>query len=201
MCWLHCAAKVTSGAGSGIVWQLGGMQLSSNARPQLAAHIFAMGSGHISLSPVLQFRRKAHQNLAGFVAIARILHSSFHVITADTCNRPTQKPTTSRSLGCAQPFFWHAHTLFINISSLCKFWMCGLATGLSRKRTFEIDQTLLEKRFREMQLAVHPDKHATKGEDIKQLAQQQSAHLNTGFSILRCPLARAKYLVRSRRQL
>lgn len=45
-------------------------------------------------------------------------------------------------------------------------------------------------------MAVHPDKHATKGDDVKMMSQQQSSHLNTGFSILKCPLARAKYLVR-----
>eukprot|EP00892_Ulva_mutabilis_P007694 jgi/Ulvmu1/5297/UM022_0091.1 len=68
-------------------------------------------------------------------------------------------------------------------------------TLFGMKRTFDIEQKVLEKRFRDMQIFVHPDKHATKGDDVKGIAQEQSAHLNTGFSILRCPLARANYLL------
>jgi molecular chaperone HscB len=61
---------------------------------------------------------------------------------------------------------------------------------------YDMDQNLLEERFRDMQRRFHPDKHAAKGADVKRLAQLQSARLNEGYSVLRCPLARAKYIVR-----
>lgn len=53
----------------------------------------------------------------------------------------------------------------------------------------------LQKALQKLQLMVHPDKHSTKGNEGRQLAEQQSSRLNKAFSVLQSPLERAKYLV------
>ena len=61
--------------------------------------------------------------------------------------------------------------------------------------SYNVDLVQLQKVLQRLQLAVHPDKHSTKGDDIRQLAEQQSSRLNKAFSTLKSPLERAKYLV------
>lgn len=71
-----------------------------------------------------------------------------------------------------------------------------LSTTLEyRREGLHIDEGALEARFRSLQMAVHPDKFASKDEQLQALAEQQSAYLNTSMAILRSPLQRATYLV------
>jgi molecular chaperone HscB len=62
---------------------------------------------------------------------------------------------------------------------------------------FDLDANALEKRFRELSLALHPDR-ATKGADAKErrLALERTTALNEAHKILRDPVRRAFYLLK-----
>ena len=65
--------------------------------------------------------------------------------------------------------------------------------GLPRR--YEVDQGSLERRFREVQSKVHPDKHAHLGDAQKRLAMQWATQANEAFQTLKNPLKRAQYLL------
>ena len=62
-------------------------------------------------------------------------------------------------------------------------------------RRYEVDQGSLERRFREVQSKVHPDKHAHLGDAQKRLAMQWATQANEAFQTLKNPLKRAQYLL------
>jgi hypothetical protein len=68
-------------------------------------------------------------------------------------------------------------------------------TECCRSRTYEVDKAKLEARFKALQRQMHPDKHATMGKEVVAIAEQHSARINEGYGVLKCPLARAQYLV------
>lgn len=87
--------------------------------------------------------------------------------------------------------WWHPGTDFTAASSstMIKRLVC-------RDQGYNIDDKGLEANFRELQRQFHPDKHNTKGKEVVEIAEQHSARVNEGYGVLKCPLARAKYLVR-----
>jgi molecular chaperone HscB len=64
-------------------------------------------------------------------------------------------------------------------------------------RAFEIDDTRLRARYRELQQLVHPDRYAAAGAAERRYAMQLAAHINEGFETLRHPLRRLRYLLES----
>ncbi|EYB88658.1 hypothetical protein Y032_0243g3483 [Ancylostoma ceylanicum] len=62
--------------------------------------------------------------------------------------------------------------------------------------SFEIEESLLKKRFRELQFTMHPDKfvHASKHE--KEISDEHSRRLNESYKTLSEPFLRAKYLLK-----
>lgn len=60
---------------------------------------------------------------------------------------------------------------------------------------FEIDLSLLAKRYHELQRAVHPDKFAGGSEQQHLLAVQKTAQINDGYQTLKSPLSRAEHLL------
>ncbi len=62
-------------------------------------------------------------------------------------------------------------------------------------RCHGIDASELERRFREVQSQVHPDKHAQQGDAQKRLAMQWATQANEAFQTLKNPLKRAQYLL------
>ncbi len=62
-------------------------------------------------------------------------------------------------------------------------------------RRFAVDGAELDRRFRDMQARVHPDRHAHLGDAEKRLAMQWSTRVNEAYQTLRKPLARAEYLL------
>jgi len=69
------------------------------------------------------------------------------------------------------------------------FQLFGLPAG------FFIDADTLVLRYRELQRAVHPDRHAGGTERERLLAVQQAARINDAYQTLKDPLARARYLL------
>jgi molecular chaperone HscB len=63
-------------------------------------------------------------------------------------------------------------------------------------RRYEVDPVSLERRFRDVQSKVHPDKHAHLGDAQKRLAMQWATQANEAFQTLKNPLKRAQYLFR-----
>jgi len=61
--------------------------------------------------------------------------------------------------------------------------------------SFQIDQSLLSERYRELQKQLHPDRHAHLSEREQRLSVQYTAHLNEGMATLKSPLRRAQYLL------
>jgi molecular chaperone HscB len=64
--------------------------------------------------------------------------------------------------------------------------------GLAQQ--FEIDTTVLEQAYRQVQQQVHPDKFATATETEKRVAMQWATLANEAYQTLKSPLKRARYL-------
>ncbi|MFA6314546.1 MAG: Fe-S protein assembly co-chaperone HscB [Sterolibacterium sp.] len=69
------------------------------------------------------------------------------------------------------------------------FALCGLP------RRYSIDLSELEKRYREIQARVHPDKHVHLSDAERRLAMQWSTQVNEAYQTLRRPLRRGQYLL------
>lgn len=62
--------------------------------------------------------------------------------------------------------------------------------------SWEIDETLLNKKFRTLQLTFHPDRYANKNDFEKRLAVQTASTINQAYETLISPLLRAQYLLK-----
>ena len=65
--------------------------------------------------------------------------------------------------------------------------------GLPRRYT--LDGTDLERRYRDVQSRVHPDKHAHLGDADRRQAMQWATQVNAAYQTLKNPLARGRYLL------
>jgi molecular chaperone HscB len=63
---------------------------------------------------------------------------------------------------------------------------------------FDLDGSLLERRYFELQRKLHPDKFASRGAKEREYSLQHTANLNEAHKVLRSPLLRAEYLLRHR---
>ncbi len=61
-------------------------------------------------------------------------------------------------------------------------------------RAFALDATVLERAWKRVALAVHPDRFATASAAERRVAMQWSAQANEAYRVLRAPLLRARYL-------
>lgn len=62
-------------------------------------------------------------------------------------------------------------------------------------KSFAIDKSELEHRFRDLQSKVHPDKHAHLGDSERRQAMHLATEANAAFQTLKNPLKRAVYLL------
>lgn len=62
-------------------------------------------------------------------------------------------------------------------------------------RTFRLDASALDKRYREVQAQVHPDKFAHAGDAERRLSLQWATRVNEAYKTLKKPLPRAQYLL------
>jgi molecular chaperone HscB len=63
---------------------------------------------------------------------------------------------------------------------------------------FAIDAALLDRRWRELQAQVHPDRFAAQGAASQRIAMQWAVRVNEGYRRLKDPLRRAAYLCERR---
>lgn len=68
-------------------------------------------------------------------------------------------------------------------------------TLFNQSRRFQLDNTALEQRYRDLQAQVHPDKFAHLSEAEKRLSMQWTTRVNEAYQTLRNPLNRARYLL------
>ena len=61
--------------------------------------------------------------------------------------------------------------------------------------SYGVDEGALERAYRDLQSAVHPDRFARGSDTEKRLALQSSARVNEAYRTLRDPVARAEYLL------
>jgi molecular chaperone HscB len=62
-------------------------------------------------------------------------------------------------------------------------------------RTFRQDASRLDKRYREIQSQVHPDKFAHAGDTERRISLQWATRVNEAYQTLKKPLSRAQYLL------
>ena len=67
---------------------------------------------------------------------------------------------------------------------------------ISRPRTFEISAAALERNFKELQRAVHPDLFGLSSAHERELSAAASSRANGAYQVLRSPALRAQYLLR-----
>ena len=60
---------------------------------------------------------------------------------------------------------------------------------------FRFDPALLDRAYRDLQLAVHPDRFATGDDAQRRVALQSSARVNEAYRALKDPVRRAQYLL------
>lgn len=60
---------------------------------------------------------------------------------------------------------------------------------------FDVDVATLEERYRTLQSAIHPDRHATAPETQRRLAAQWAGQVNEAYRVLKSPLERGRYLL------
>ncbi|KAI3424842.1 hypothetical protein D9Q98_008228 [Chlorella vulgaris] len=63
---------------------------------------------------------------------------------------------------------------------------------------FELDLRDLERRYKALQIRLHPDKFATASSLEQEYAQQQAAAINQAYDVLKRPLRRAHYILSQR---
>ena len=68
-------------------------------------------------------------------------------------------------------------------------------TLMGLPRVFRIDAAALDKRYRELQAEVHPDRFAHAGDTEKRLSLQWATKVNEAYQTLKKPLTRAQYLL------
>jgi len=61
---------------------------------------------------------------------------------------------------------------------------------------FQVDGEQLDRAYREIQAAVHPDRFVNAPETERRVSMQQATHVNEGYQTLRNPVRRAAYLLR-----
>jgi molecular chaperone HscB len=61
-------------------------------------------------------------------------------------------------------------------------------------RQYALDRAALDDRWRSLQAAAHPDRHAAQGQAAQRVAAQWSARINEAHRRLRDPIARGAYL-------
>jgi len=62
-------------------------------------------------------------------------------------------------------------------------------------QVFRLDSLALDKRYREIQTQVHPDKFAQAGDSQRRLSLQWATRVNEAYQTLKKPLSRAQYLL------
>ena len=62
-------------------------------------------------------------------------------------------------------------------------------------RSYRLDPLVLDKRYREIQSEVHPDRFAQAGDSERRLSLQWATRVNEAYQTLRKPLPRAQYLL------
>lgn len=63
---------------------------------------------------------------------------------------------------------------------------------------YELDRTLLDEHYRELQRTAHPDRYASASDQERRISMQQAARINEGYQILKDPLRRGRYLLELR---
>jgi molecular chaperone HscB len=66
---------------------------------------------------------------------------------------------------------------------------------LGLPRRYRVDRTALDRAYRELQGAIHPDRHAGADDAGRRLALQASARVNEAYEALLDPAARGEYLL------
>jgi molecular chaperone HscB len=71
-------------------------------------------------------------------------------------------------------------------------------TLFGQPERFALDAALLDRRWRELQTEVHPDRFAAQGAAAQRIAMQWSVRVNQAYQRLKDPLKRAAYLCERR---
>lgn len=109
------------------------------------------------------------------------------------CGRPQETNcwNCTDAVKCTQQFFCDScHTIQPPVETQNLFEYIGIPVS------FDIEESVLKKRFRELQSKLHPDKFVRASEHEKEISDEHSRKLNESYKILLDPYLRAKYLLK-----
>ncbi|CAJ0602793.1 unnamed protein product [Cylicocyclus nassatus] len=112
---------------------------------------------------------------------------------ASGCARPEETNCWNcrDAVNCTEKFFCdHCHSIQPPPPSQNMFEYLGFPVS------FEIEDSELKKRFRELQATVHPDKFTQASKHEREISDEHSRKLNESYKTLSEPFLRAKYLLK-----
>jgi molecular chaperone HscB len=62
-------------------------------------------------------------------------------------------------------------------------------------QSFALDEELLDRRYRELQRLVHPDRYVNGTDQERRLSMQRATQINEAYRVLKDPLQRGRYLL------
>lgn len=113
------------------------------------------------------------------------------------CGRPEERNcwNCSDAVNCTKQFFCDScHTIQPPAEAQNLFEYMGIPVS------FDIEESALKKRFRELQSKIHPDKFMHASEHEREISDEHSRKLNESYKTLRDPYLRAKYLLKILRE-
>ncbi|KAJ1373870.1 hypothetical protein KIN20_036399 [Parelaphostrongylus tenuis] len=113
------------------------------------------------------------------------------------CSRPEEKScwNCTDAVNCTKQFFCDScHAIQPPAEAQNLFEYMGIPVS------FDIEESALKKRFRELQSKLHPDKFVHASEHEREISDEHSRKLNESYETLRNPYLRAKYLLKILRE-
>ncbi len=127
--------------------------------------------------------------------------------TSHLSSSPSSSVSSAEAIGCSSrqtdnPRCWSCPVRTPHHALFCKH--CGVIQPPAKQDyfslfkvplSFNVNEAELDRRFKQLQTKIHPDKFSCKSGQEQAYSSQHAAELNSAYSTLKDPLARGRYLL------